>query len=293
MTLAELIPLAIRASIFGTVLALGLRATIADATWVLRKPKVLLRGLVAMYVIMPIVAAGLVLSLDLAPAVDVALIALALSPVPPVLPKKELKAGAEVDRSIGLLVAAALLSVVVIPVGLEVASRVFPADASLSSATVWGLVLSTVLAPLAIGVVARLFLRGLADRIADPLMKVSTILLLLGVLPILVMMGPAMGSLIGGGTLAALAAFVVVGLLVGHLLGGSRAGDRTVLALSTATRHPGVALAIASGVTPQEGAVMPPVAPAVLLYLLVGAVLSGVYLALRRRKTVDTPAAPG
>jgi BASS family bile acid:Na+ symporter len=38
----------------------------------------------------------------------------------------------------------------------------------------------------------------------------------------------------------------IIGLAVGHLFGGPLAGDRTSLALSTASRHPAVALAIAT-----------------------------------------------
>jgi hypothetical protein len=107
-----------------------------------------------------------------------------------------------------------------------------------------------------------------------------------------------MWSLVGGGTLLALAGFVVVGLAVGHWLAGERAEDRTVLALSTATRHPGVAMALAGAVAAEaarpEGRL---VAPAILLYLLIGAIVSAVYLAIRRKsargaeRPVDGPPA--
>jgi BASS family bile acid:Na+ symporter len=63
-------------------------------------------------------------------------------------------------------------------------------------------------------------------------------------------------SLIGNGHVLALAAFVAIGLIVGRLLGGPDPEDRVVLALSTASRHPGVALAIATANFPQETSVM-------------------------------------
>jgi len=58
--------------------------------------------------------------------------------------------------------------------------------------------------------------------------------------------------------------FVVAGLVVGHLLGGPPRDQASVLALSSACRHPMMALTIASANFPDErfGA-------AVLLYLLV------------------------
>ena len=73
-------------------------------------------------------------------------------------------------------------------------------------------------------------------------------------------------SLIGNGSLLALAAFVAVGLAAGHLLGGPNAADRLVLALSTATRHPVIALTVAKANFPDE----PLLGATVLLYLLVG-----------------------
>ena len=93
MTLAALIPLAIQISIFAIVFALGLRVGVKEATWALRNPGPLARAFLAMFVIMPLVAAAMASLFELRPAVKVALVALALSPLPPLLPRKELKAG--------------------------------------------------------------------------------------------------------------------------------------------------------------------------------------------------------
>jgi BASS family bile acid:Na+ symporter len=78
----------------------------------------------------------------------------------------------------------------------------------------------------------------------------------------------------------ALAAFVAIGLVAGHLLGGPDPGDRMVLALATASRHPGVALAIAAANFPQESRVM----GAILLYFLISLIVEVAYLAWRRRQ---------
>jgi BASS family bile acid:Na+ symporter len=89
----------------------------------------------------------------------------------------------------------------------------------------------------------------------------------------------AMVSLVGNGTIVAIVAFSLVGLVVGHLLGGPDSDDCAVLALATASRHPGVALAIASANFPGEKVVP----AAVLLYLIVSAIVSIPYLTWRRR----------
>jgi BASS family bile acid:Na+ symporter len=91
---------------------------------------------------------------------------------------------------------------------------------------------------------------------------------------------PAIWALIGNGTVIALTAFVLVGLAVGHLFGGPGPQNRTALAIATATRHPGVALLLAQANFPGEKQV----APAVLLYLFVNAVLVIPYLVWTKRR---------
>jgi BASS family bile acid:Na+ symporter len=122
-----------------------------------------------------------------------------------------------------------------------------------------------------------------AARIAGPIAQGATVLLGIAVLMILFKAWPAAWAMIGSGRAIALAAFVVIGLIVGHLLGGPAPEDRTVLALSTASRHPGMALAIAQTLFPQHH---PLVMGGLVLYLLASAVLSIPYLIWRRRQPV-------
>ena len=74
--------------------------------------------------------------------------------------------------------------------------------------------------------------------------------------------------------------------MAGHVLGGPDASDRTVLALSTASRHPGAAAAIASVNFPQERAAI----AVLLLYLIVAGAASALYL--RWRKAREPSALP-
>jgi len=71
-----------------------------------------------------------------------------------------------------------------------------------------------------------------------------------------------------------------IGLATGHLLGGPDPGNRTVLALSTASRHPAVALAV----TVAAGEESESEVAAVILYLLVATILSIPYVAWRKRQ---------
>jgi bile acid:Na+ symporter, BASS family len=68
------------------------------------------------------------------------------------------------------------------------------------------------------------------------------------------------------------------------LLGGPNVSDRTVLSLSTASRHPGIAMAIASTNFPNQKLFL----PAILLYLIVNALLSWVFLTWFRPKVRES-----
>ena len=76
-------------------------------------------------------------------------------------------------------------------------------------------------------------------------------------LPVLFTAWPSIIALVRRRTIVAIAAFVLVGLAVGHSLGGHDFHDRAVLALATATRHPGIALAIGTANFQEQEAVLP------------------------------------
>jgi BASS family bile acid:Na+ symporter len=289
MDLATLIPLALKTSIVFIVFGLALNASLDDALYLFRRPRELFRSLLSMNVIMPLFAAAIAAIFGLHPAVKIALLVLAVSPVPPILPKKEIKAGGGSSYAFGLLVAAALLAIVLVPISVELMGRAFARTMHIAPATVAQLVLITVLIPLAAGIAVRHFAPAFAERIAKPVSLAAVVLLVVSVLPILFTAWPAITSLIGNGTILAIAAFVVVGLAAGHLLGGPDPEDRTVLALSTASRHPGVAMAIVSANFPGQKLML----AAVLLYLIVNAVVSLPYLNWRKRQHAAIAGAVG
>ena len=238
-----------------------------------------------MFVVMPLVAALLYLGLRPDAPTGLILMATALAPIPPILPNKEMKAGAGAREAVGLMVAAGLLAIVVVPFGAELMAGWFGVDAEVPMGPTTRIVSATVLLPVLAGLVVRGMAPGAAERLAAPVAKLSTVLLVLAVLPVLVQTAPAQWRLLGGGTLLAFLLFAVVGVVVGHVLGGPEENNRTVLALSTASRHPGVAVAVALAVLPDAQGVL----PGALLYLIVSVIVTGVYLAWRRR--VSTPPA--
>ena len=279
MHLASLIQLALQVSILLNVFALGLSATLADTTYLFRRPVQLGKALLSMNVVMPVFAVLMVKVFDLHPALKITLVALSVSPVPPLFSKKALKAGGKGSYTIGLFVAVSLLAIVVVPAALELLQSIFTVPLGISPGAIALVVLTTALAPLAVGIAVHRLAPGFAEKIAPPLALVATLMLLASFLPILFTAFPVITSLIGNGTIVALVAFVVVGLAAGHLLGGPDAEDRTVLALSTASRHPAIAMAIAHANFPEQKLAM----AAVLLYLIVDGIVALPYLNWTKR----------
>lgn len=102
---------------------------------------------------------------------------------------------------------------------------------------------------------------------------------MVGFLAVLVFALPKSFVLIGNGTLVALIMFIVIGLLVGHLLGGPGPEEQITLSLATACRHPALAIALAAANVPQEHNVF----SAILLYLVMNAIITPAYIFWRRR----------
>jgi bile acid:Na+ symporter, BASS family len=277
MTLMHVVMLAARASVLLLVFALGLQATASQATYLFRHPLRLVRAFVALAVVVPLLAAGAALLLDLPRPIELAMVAMSISPVPPLLPKQQLAQGARADYVYGLLVAAALLSIVLVPFSVWMLGLVFHRAAHFGSGDVAMLVGTTVVAPVSLGILVHRLSPARAERIAPALMKLGTWLLIAALLPILVAAWPAIWSLVGGGVFLVVVSFVILAAIVaGHLLGGPNRDDRAALAIASAMRHPGVALAILKANAPDEEMV-----PAVLLYVLVALLLTGAYSAVR------------
>jgi bile acid:Na+ symporter, BASS family len=280
MNMVAIILLVLKTSIILGVFAIGLKATFAKAIFLFRHPGHLFRALLSMNVLMPLIALSLGAPFDLHPAVKIALVVISVSPIPPILPNKALKAGGKDDYTIGLLVAIAVLSIIVIPITMEIFEKVVGIPLAMRASSVALLVLTTILAPLLVGIAVRRIAPTIADRAARPIAGLASVLLILSALPVLIGMAPTIISLIGDGTILSLSGFALIGLIIGHLLGGPEPDNRPVLALATASRHPAVALAIANANFPQQKLTV----AAVFMYVILSGILSALYLSWDKRR---------
>ena len=272
------------ASILLLVFSLGARATFADATSLFRSwlapPHRLVRALAAMYVVVPVVAACMGLLLNLAGPVRVALLAVAVAPIPPILPGKQLKGGGSREHAFGLLVAVSLCAVVLVPIVVGLLGHVFGMASSFGPAQVASLIGTTILIPLVAGLTLRQFVPGWAPRVATWASRLGTVMLAVCVVLVLYEARHVIGGLIGDGSLLAIAVLAAIAIGAGHWLGGPEPSERSNLAIASAMRHPGIAIAVATANDPGE----PRVGAAVLLYVLVATVLTSLYVVATRRR---------
>lgn len=247
MTIVLALKLGVALSIVLMLFALSLRARFADLGYMIANWREGLGALIAMFVIVPSVAIALAAWLDISPDVKVALVALAFSPVPPVLPAKQVKLGASADYVTGLLILATLASIVLAPWGVPFAATLLDAHSgTLTPMGVAAPLFVTILAPLVLGLIARPLLGRFVAPVATWASRVGTALLLMGMLGLVVLLVPGILGVIGEGTLVVLTLSVAAGVVFGYLFGGRERGNRSALALAAATRHPGAAIAIAT-----------------------------------------------
>ena len=280
MTPQQALGLALQASIVMTVFSFGLKTVPDDVLYVVRRPWLLTRSVLAMFVIMPLVAVAFAMFFELRPSVEIALVALAISPIPPLLPGREQKAGGHASYALGLMMIAAVLSIGIVPAEVNLLGRYSMKPFAMSPGAIAGLALKAAVLPLVAGMLLRALLPAVAARMTRAVEITATVVLVTCVVVLLAGTFSAVLSLVGNGTIVAMAAFVLTGLGVGHVLGGPRAGDRLVLALSTASRHPAIALAIAKANFPDE----PHLGATIVLYLLVSLLIGIPYQVWQMRR---------
>lgn len=264
--------LLLKLSIAALILGIGMTATMDDVTYLWRRPVLLGKSLLAMYVAMPLVAALMARTLDLPRSTELGLVILAVCAGAPLLPKKLLKAGGDPAYVFSLIVTTSLLAIVTVPVSLHLLSHYVAFDtAAVTPVRVSYLILTSLLVPLGAGMVIRQVSPALADRFGDPLLKIAGIVMAVCGLVALVA-GFHLVFDVGWPSLVAFGAFTLAAIAVGHLLGGPEPANRTSLAVACASRHIGLALLIAANARKQQTLAL------VVAYLLAASAVSIPYI---------------
>ena len=273
--MSALLPWALKLSVAALILAIGMGSRPADLLYLWRRPGLLLRSLLAMYLLVPLAAVALVRLLPMTPGLKAALLVLAVSAGAPLLPRKlgTLDSGAYV---FSLLVLSSLLAIVAVPAWVGLLARYFGVETELAPLTVALLMAKAFLLPLGLGLgLSALFPRW-ASQVAGRLMALAGALLAFSALLLLALHLEVFPALRWEGGVA-MASMLALALAIGHLCGGPLPDDRTALAVACATRHVGIAVLVAGAFPGPRTLVL------MTGYLLASAVVCLPYLHWRRR----------
>jgi bile acid:Na+ symporter, BASS family len=288
MDAKHLIILALQVSIVSLVFGFGLRTTFADLVRVLRTPLLLLRAVIAVFVVMPLFALLVVKVAPFSRTAEFAFVALSLSPMPPLLPRRIGKAHGDVGFSIALLVVLACLSIVTIPISLWLIEQATHQGGFVAPGRIAKIVVVMIVLPLFAGMTVRKHWPGAVPLVEKIASVITWVLMPLAGVVLLVALAPMLWAALGMGAMLAIGAFVAFGLAVGHYLGAPNPDLSTDLALATACRHPAIALTIATAASPggHFGAT-------IALYLLASVLFATPYvLWMKRRAASRTDAHP-
>jgi BASS family bile acid:Na+ symporter len=162
------------------VVSIGARVQMDEPLLLLRRPTLTLRSLLAMYVLYPALVLLLVWLLPLRQGVGAVLLGFAVSPVLPPWAKKGPALGARADYVIGLELLSTAVSLLLVPLMIAIAQRLFGVSTSLDPRAMVMVLLATVVLPLGVGIgLARLFPRS-SPRLGAVADRLGSVVRLLG-----------------------------------------------------------------------------------------------------------------
>jgi bile acid:Na+ symporter, BASS family len=247
MESASLIKLLNVVALAAIMLAIGLSVRFEQVAASLRRTRLVVLGVVANFVLVPLVTVALLHCFQAQPLVSAGFLILAVCPGAPVGPSFTSVAKGNVSIATGAMVVLAGLSAVLAPTLLTVLLRwIVPAsELTFDYLGIVKILLVTQLLPLGVGLAAHEWLPKLADRIARPLALLANFLLLALVGLIL---SAQYETLLAIRWLAWLGMLILLlaSLIIGWCCGGSNREARRALAVTTGVRNAAVGLAIAT-----------------------------------------------
>ena len=272
MTVALLVLLKITVTII--IFGIGLDSTLHDAVRLFRRPALLLRSLLAMYVLVPLAAVGLVILLPLPPGAEAGLLVLAVSSGAPLLPRKLLGIG-DGAYTFSLVAVSSVLAVILVPLWLEMLGPMFPRLPRLAPEKTALVLGESFFLPLLAGMAVRRYFPKLAAWTGGRVVGLAGLAMTLAAVVLLAVNWHVVLEVRWQG-IAALALLILMALIIGHLVGGPKEEDRSALAVACATRHIGVAVAVATSLPGARTAVV------ISIYIAISVAITLPYTRWRR-----------
>jgi predicted Na+-dependent transporter len=225
-----------------SMLSMGLNLTMTQIVQPLKNLRLVILALLANFVLVPLLAYGILRLIPLEQSLGIGLIVLSTAAGAPFLPKLVQGAKGNVAFGVGLMVLLMVVTIVYMPL-------VLPLLLPGVSVNPWQIAESLIvlmLIPLAIGLLIKSHSPGPAAAYQPLMTRVSSLAMLVLLVVGLGLNLSSIISFIGTGGILALVLFIIGSLLIGLLLGGREPGDRSVMGLGTAQRNVSAAIVVAA-----------------------------------------------
>lgn len=225
------------------MLSVGLRTSHAILREVADRWAVLVRALVLVWLVVPLLAAVLLLAIKPGHNEAVALIVMAICPGVPLVLRKAKRQYGDEKTSLLVLLATAVTALVMVPLWAAVLSRLTPLELTFTLSNVAAVLLPTVVAPYVIGRIIVV----LWPRAATTLAKIAHALFIASVVVVIAVvlakMVPALSSL---SFRAFVAAFLIpfIAAVLGYLVTPGSLDNRVSVSYAAALGNPALALSV-------------------------------------------------
>lgn len=269
----------IMASVILLMLGVGMGTSFRQVVEAVRQFGVVLRGVLANFLVTPALIYLVLLSLPLSPDVKIGIMLMAAAPVAPMAPPFVEGAKGDVAYGVGLMVVVAILSVVLTPLILGLALPKSEAGVQVDPMQIVQTLMTVQLIPIGIGMTICQLSPGWAEKLLKFVPRIGQIGLLAGVGLLMASQSEHILS-ISLLTYLVIALLVVGCLFIGDwMLVGKSESKRRALAVSTALRNIPLAFLIASTSFPDSA-----VGPVTLVFSVLMMLLSVLYGKLRRSR---------
>jgi BASS family bile acid:Na+ symporter len=224
------------------MLAAGFSFTFREVVAPLREPGRVARALLGNFVLVPLLAVGIVHAFSLDPAIELGFVLLGTAAGAPLLMKLVAIAKGDHALGTGLLVLLVPLTVVFMPVAVP---RLAP-DAAVNPAAIAVPLALTLVLPLVIGLIATEFAARWAKRLQPIARSVSTVGLMILLETTLVVNVHHLGDIIVSRAMPAMLVFVLGSFVIGYVIASPHPERRVVLGLGTAQRNVAAASVVAA-----------------------------------------------
>ena len=238
--LATLVQVSALVFVLSSMLAMGLSLTVREIIAPLKNLRLVLVALALNFIAVPLLAWGIQAVMNLDQDLYTGLVLVATAAGAPFLPKLAQMAKGNVAFSVGMMTMLMVLTVVYMPLALPL----FLSDVEVSAWDIANSLITTMLLPLAIGLLMKARWSGTADTLQPHMSQASTFAILFLVVGGVILAWSDIVDLVGTGGLLAAVVFLVVSLGLGYVSGGSDPATRSVLGLGTAQRNLSAALVV-------------------------------------------------